>query len=113
MGHSVDGLLTLSENLADLGGLAIALDALLSELNDLSEEEKKQELRDFFVSYAVSWRVKERSQKQLQSLFLDVHSPAELRVNYIVSQFDEWYELFDVVTGDDLYVAPEDRIKIF
>jgi predicted metalloendopeptidase len=113
LGHSVDGLLTLSENLADLGGLAIALDALLSELNDVSEEEKKKELRDFFVSYAVSWRVKERNQKQLQSLFLDVHSPAELRVNYIVSQFDIWYELFDVVTGDDLYVAPEDRIKIF
>lgn len=113
LGHPVDGTLTLSENLADLGGMAIALDALHAELKDISEEEKKKQLRDFFISYAVSWRVKERSQKRLQSLFLDVHSPAELRVNYIVSQFDEWYELFGVVTGDDLYIPPEERIKIF
>ena len=111
--HSVDGYLTLSENFADLGGLAIALDALHKELEGASDEKKKKELRDFFISYAVSWRVKERERKILQSLFLDVHSPAELRVNYIVSQFDEWYELFGVVTGDTLYVPPEERIRIF
>jgi len=113
LGHSVDGALTLSENIADLGGLAIALDALHQELEGASEEEKKRQLRDFFIAYAVSWRVKERSKKMIQSLFLDVHAPAELRVNLIVSQFDEWYELFGIVTGDDLYVPPEERIRIF
>lgn len=113
LGHSVDGYLTLSENLADLGGLAIALDALLDELKGVSETDRKKQLRDFFTSYAVSWRVKERPRKVMQSLFLDVHSPAELRVNYIVSQFNEWYDIFGVTTGDKLYVPPEDRIKIF
>jgi len=113
LGHPVDGDLTLSENIADLGGLAIALDALHQELDVASEEEKKKQLRDFFTAYAVSWRVKERSKKMIQSLFLDVHAPAELRVNFIVSQFDEWYELFGVVTGDDLYVPPEERVRIF
>lgn len=113
LGHSTDGSLTLSENIADLGGLAIALDALHQELKGASEEGKKKELRDFFIAYAVSWRVKERAKKQIQSLFLDVHAPAEMRVNFIVSQFDEWYDLFDVVTGDELYIPPEERVRIF
>ena len=113
LGHPVDGDLTLSENLADLGGLGIALDALTQELAGSSEATKKKELRDFFIAYAVSWRIKERPRKAIQGLFMDVHAPAELRVNYIVSQFDLWYDLFEVVTGDDLYVAPEDRIIVF
>jgi predicted metalloendopeptidase len=112
-GHSADGELTLSENIADLGGLAIALDALYYELKGLSEEERKKELRDFFTAYAVSWRVKERPKKQIQGLFLDVHAPAEMRVNFIVSHFDEWYDIFDVVTSDDLYIPPEERVRIF
>ena len=74
---------------------------------------KKKQIKEFFISYAVSWRVKERPRKMIQSLFLDVHSPAELRVNFIVSQFDEWYELFGVTTGDLLYIPSEDRIKVF
>lgn len=113
LGHSVDGILTLSENFADLGGLAIALHALKKKLHTATDEEKKKEMRDFFISYAVSWRVKEREKKELQSLFLDVHSPAELRVNYIVNHFDEWYDVFGVVTGDELYIPPEERIRIF
>jgi len=111
--HRVDGSLTLSENIADLGGLGIALDALHHELKGATEEEKKKQLRDFFTSFAVSWRVKERPRKAIQSLFLDVHAPAELRVNYIVPHFKDWYETFGVQTGDDLYIPPEERIEIF
>lgn len=112
-GHPVDGYLTLSENIADLGGLAIALDALQNEIKDFSDEQKKAQLRDFFVSYAISWRTKERPRKAIQALFMDVHAPPELRVNFIVSQFDEWYEIFDVKPDDKLYIAPEKRIRIF
>ena len=111
--HRVDGNLTLSENIADLGGVGIALDALKNEIKGYSEEEKKKQLRDFFISFAVSWRVKERPRKAVQSLFMDVHAPAILRVNYIVSHFQEWYDIFNVVTEDKLYIAPEDRIIIF
>lgn len=113
LGKPVDGYKTLSENIADLGGLSIALDALKQTLKNVSEEEKKQQLKDFFVSYAVSWRVKERPKKQVQALFLDVHAPTELRVNLIVSQFQEWYDSFDVVTKDEHYYLPEERISIF
>jgi putative endopeptidase len=113
LGKPVDGYKTLSENIADLGGLSIALDALKQTLKNVSAEEKKKQLKDFFVSYAVSWRVKERPKKQLQALFLDVHAPTELRVNLIVSQFQEWYDSFDVVTKDEHYYLPEERISIF
>ena len=113
LGRSINGALTLDENLADLGGLAIALDALHREIKDASEEEKKKELRDFFISYAVSWRTKEHSERKLQRLLLDKHAPPELRVNLIIGQFEEWYAAFDVEVGARLYIPPEERIRIF
>lgn len=114
MGRQVSGTATLSENLADLGGLGIALDALKRELgSSVSAEKRKHEYREFFRSYATSWRTKERVERTLQRLFMDRHAPVELRVNLIVPHFDEWYEAFDVRTGDDMYLPPEERIRIF
>lgn len=113
LGRPVNGTATLSENLADLGGLGIALDALKRELAGKAEAYKKKQLQQFFASYAISWRTKERPERTLQRLFMDKHAPVELRVNLIVSQFDEWYEAFDVRTADTLYVPPEERIRIF
>jgi putative endopeptidase len=113
--HPVSGSLTLSENIADLGGMAIALDALRDTLDKkkVSEEESKKAYQQFFLSYAVSWRVKEKPEKTLQSLFLDHHAPPRLRVNLIVSQFDEWYNAFDITEKDPMYIPPEKRIRIF
>jgi putative endopeptidase len=114
-GHHLNGMLTLSENIADLGGLAIALEALKKRLKskNLSKDETKKQLCNFFISFAVSWRTKEKKEKVLQSLFMDVHSPPSARVNNIVAQFDDWYECFDIKPGDKLYVASENRIHIF
>ena len=113
--HPVSGTLTLSENLSDLGGMAIALDALQKHLKkeSVNDEERLQALQQFFLSYAVSWRVKEKPEKTLQSLFLDYHAPPSLRVNLIVSQFDEWYEAFSIQETDAMYIPPEKRIRIF
>jgi putative endopeptidase len=113
LGNPVDGSLTLSENLSDLGGLGIALDALHEELKGATDQEKNHQLREFFLSYAVSWRVKQRHRRILQNLFLDVHAPADLRVNNIVCHFQEWYDCFGVKTGNALYIPPEERIVIF
>lgn len=113
MGHSVDGALTLDENLADLGGLAISLDALKKEIRSLSEVERRRNIRDFFVAYAVSWRTKEHTERRLQRLVTDNHAPIELRVNLIVSHFEEWYEAFGIRTDDELYIPPEERIRVF
>ena len=115
LGHPVNGILTLNENISDLGGLAIALDALHLEMKrmKLAPEKQKEAYRNFFISYAVSWRIKEKPEKMLQGLFMDRHAPAPLRVNLIVSQFDEWYEAFDIQVKDTLYIPPEERIRIF
>lgn len=113
MGGHVDGKLTLSENIADLGGLAIALTALNSELKGESEAAKKKAWRDFFTSYAVSWRNKDRPRKAKQSLLLDVHAPAPLRVNLIVRNFEEWYTAFDIKEGDKGWVPLAERVALW
>lgn len=113
LGHPINGLLTLDENIADLGGLAIALDALSMRLEKEKDVVKKQAYRQFFISYAVSWRVKDKPEKMLQSLFLDRHAPASYRVNLVVSQFQEWYDAFDINEKDPFYIPPEKRIRIF
>jgi len=112
-GNHLDGDRTVSENLADLGGLSIALGALKDELKGVSEKERIHEIRQFFISYAVSWRTKEEKKKVLQSLIIDKHSPPEFRVNNIVNQFDEWYEVFNINTKHKLYICPENRISIY
>lgn len=115
LNHPVSGSLTLSENIADLGGMAIAMEALNKylETHNVSESDRKKAHQQFFLSYAVSWRVKEKPEKTLQSLFLDHHAPPRLRVNLIVSQFDEWYSAFDITEKDPLYIPPDKRIRIF
>lgn len=115
MGRYLNGKATLSENIADLGGLAISLDALQQDMvkRRFSEEDKKKALREFFLSYAVSWRTKERRQQSLYRLFTDVHAPAEIRVNKIVANFQEWYDTFGVEPCDALWIDPKSRVAIF
>jgi len=114
-GQHINGALTSSENIADLAGLSIALNALKQRLQrkHVSPPVYGKELRDFFISYATSWRTKEKKQKAIQSIFMDVHAPPLARVNNIVCQFDDWYECFNVQPGDVLYKSPEERIRIF
>ncbi len=115
LGHLVDGKATLSENIADLGGLAIALDALKRHLDSagISGPLRDKEIRDFFISYAVSWRTKERRQRSVYRLFTDVHAPASLRVNLIVSHFQDFYDIFDVKPNHKLFIDQKNRIVIF
>ncbi len=115
LGGRVDGHLTLSENLADLGGVAIALQALQFYLKEkkATAAETKEAYGDFFESYAVSWRNKDRPKKAKQSLFLDVHAPAPLRVNIIVRQFKEFYEAYDIKEGEEGWIPVKDRVALW
>lgn len=109
-GHTVNGAYTLSENIADLGGLSFALDALKKELKRrgiTGAEKEKEAYRWFFISFAVSWRTKIRKVKLEQMLLLDNHSPPILRVNCIVKQFPEWYAAFHIPE------SKEKKIQIF
>jgi putative endopeptidase len=67
----------------------------------------------FFLAYAQLWKSKIRDDALIQRLTADPHSPARFRSNGVVRNMDEWYEAFDVQPGDELYLAPEDRIKIW
>ena len=109
-GGTVNGRKTLSENLADLGGLAIALEALRQILVDKSASDQMAAYRDFFTSYAVSWRTKQRPEKAKQALLLDRHAPAQLRVNLVVRQFQEFYDAFGIKEGVTGFVRASDRI---
>lgn len=113
MGGKVDGKFTLSENLADLGGMAIALEALDTIVHGHSEADVKQMYRDFFISYAVSWRNKDRPKKAKDALKSDPHAPAPLRVNLIVSQFEQFYTAFDIRPGDPMYIPPDKRVQLW
>ena len=113
MGGKVDGDFTLSENIADLGGLAIALEALKTIVEGNSDAVAKQMYRDFFISYAVSWRNKDRPKKAKEALKSDPHAPAPLRVNLVVAQFEEFYKAFDISPGTKGYVPPEKRVQLW
>lgn len=112
MGGRVNGKMTLNENLADLGGMAIALEALNTILPK-DDAARKAAYRDFFTAFAVSWRQKDRPKKARQALLLDVHAPPYYRVNLTVHQFEEFYTAFDITPDSKGYIAPEQRIKFW
>ena len=109
-GMDVNGTMTLVENIADLGGVEFALAGAASALG---RPMTKAELREFFVSYAVSWRAKDRRKRAAQLLMTDAHAPPMLRVNHIVRHFDEWYEAFDVADSCPEAIPPAQRIRFF
>ena len=113
-GLQLDTPYIISEAIADLGGLAIALHALKKEMEEQgwSTLRKQEEIRWFFIAYAYSWQQKMRPMARIRRVFVDEHPPAWTRVNYIVNQFTEWYEAFGV-RGGDLYVSPEERVQFF
>jgi predicted metalloendopeptidase len=116
LGKHLDGENTLSENIADVSGLSICLEALranLAERGITCHEDICKEYRIFFISYATSWRTLYRTKKLRSSLATDVHSPPYVRVNKVVSQMDEWYDAFDITPDSPLYTKPEDRIRFF
>lgn len=109
-GLEVDGYLTLVENIADLGGMEFSLAGFRAAVG---RPLKKEELREFFEAYAISWRSKDRLKRAAELLATDSHSPPMLRVNHAVRQMDEWYEAFDVKEGCEGYIPPAKRIHFF
>ena len=115
-GRHVNGKLTLGENIADLGGIQMAYDALQTKLEELGSREEVDGFtpeQRFFIGYAISWRESIRPELRLQFLVSDPHSPDELRTNGIVRNTDTFYEAFGVKPDEALYLPAEERVRIW
>ncbi|MEP6674402.1 MAG: M13 family metallopeptidase [Ferruginibacter sp.] len=111
----VNGSLTLGENLADIGGIAIAYDAfkLTKQGKDTVKIDGLTPDQRFFLGFAMSWREVDRPEIQRVWLNTDPHSPALYRVNGPLSNFQPFYTTFNIGEGDKMYIKPEDRAKIW
>jgi putative endopeptidase len=114
-GLHINGHATLGENIADLGGVVLGLDAFKK-----TEQYKKgvkigglTPLQRYFLGYALSWLGHQRDQRLRQSLLSDVHSPAKWRVLGPVVNVPEFYEAFGVKKGDPMWRDEEKRARIW
>jgi putative endopeptidase len=113
-GLHVNGEQTLGENIADVAGLAAALDAYHMSLkgrpapviDGLTGDQR------FFLAFAQSWRQKRREASLRQQIVTDGHAPAHERA-LTVRNIDAWYGAYAVKPGDKLYLAPNDRVRIW
>lgn len=114
-GMNVKGDLCLGENIADLGGLSISLEALSKMMDEQnrSEEEKREEMKKVFYAWAVIWRNNITEADAKRRIIMDPHSPGHLRVNGIVKNVSQFYDLFDVKSGDEMFLDDEKRSKIW
>lgn len=114
-GVYADGQKTLGENIADLGGVELALQMLTDRLRQLgfSGDEMRLQQQRFFYAVANLWRAKYNEAYIMKQLKGDVHSLPSERINGVVSNMDAWYDLFDVEPGQKLYRTPAERIKIW
>jgi putative endopeptidase len=114
-GHTVNGALTIGENIGDLGGLSIAWKAY--QLAQGGDEPPVIDgytgAQRFFLSWAQAWQMKLRDEEALRLLSIDPHSPNEFRCNQIVRNIDAFYEAFGVTESDRLWLAPEKRVTIW
>jgi len=114
-GEHINGKLTMGENIGDMGGLTLALDAYQASLHGATAPvlDGVSGVQRVFFGWAQVWRQKMRDEAQRKQIHTDPHSPAEARVNGVVRNIDAWYDAFDVKPGDKLYVKPEDRVRIW
>ena len=113
-GQHVQGALTLGENIADLAGLTVSIDAYHASLGGKPAPVLDGTTGDqrFYLGWAQVWRVKMREPMLRQSLLTDPHAPGHQRV-LTVRNLDPWYGAYNVKAGDALYLAPEARVRIW
>ena len=114
-GLHINGELTMGENIADLGGLTLALDAYHESLHGKPAPVLDGFSGDqrVFLGWAQAWRGKVRDDAVRRQVVSDPHSPRQFRVNGPVRNLDAWYELFGVKPTEKLYIAPDARVRIW
>ena len=114
-GKKVNGALTIGENIGDLGGLTIAHKAYEISLagKDTPEIDGLTGYQRLFLGWAQVWRTKTRTEEVIRRLATDPHSPPEFRCNAVVRNLTEFYQAFGVTEEDELWLAEEDRVRIW
>ncbi len=115
-GTFVNGQFTLGENIGDLGGAAVAYDALMMYLKDkgtLPKIDGFTQQQRFFLSWATIWRTKTTDEAVINQVKTDPHSPGYFRAFGPLVNIDAFYDAFNVKKGDKLYVPKKDRIVIW
>lgn len=103
-GYPINGTLTLSENIADLGAVSCITEYALKKEYDLSK---------VYTAYGKIWATKKTDASEISAILNDTHSPAKIRVNAVLSAMDKFYEVFDIQIGNGMYKAPEERPSIW
>jgi len=111
----INGRATLGENLADLGGVNLGLQAFMKTAQ--YKEGKKisglTPVQRYFLGYGISWAGKYRDASIAKQIMTDVHSPNFARVNGPVVDIDAFYAAFNIKPGDKMFVAPANRVKVW
>ena len=111
----VNGAFTVGENIGDLGGLSIALLAYQLSLGGKEAPviDGLTGVQRVLFGWAQVWRTKSREAEAVRRLATDPHSPPEFRCNGVIRNIDAFYEAFDVSTDDELYLEPQQRVRIW
>ncbi len=114
-GARVNGRQTLGENLGDNGGLNIAWDALAASMAEhpLKTHDGFTPEQRFFLAFALNYAGTMRPEAQLNAVKGDVHAPSPLRVNGALAHIDAWYVAFGIDASASLYMAPEQRVRVW
>jgi putative endopeptidase len=111
----VNGQASLGENIADLGGIVLGLDAFkkTAQYKEGKTINGLTPMQRFFLGYALGWLGQERDEALAQQLSTDVHAPGFLRVNAPFSDVPEFYKTFNIKKGDPMWIDPDKRVKIW
>ena len=112
----INGKFTLGENIGDLGGVLAAYDGLQRFYKENGRPDKIDGFtpeQRFFMSWATVWRTKARDEAIRNQVKTDPHSPGKVRATQPLVNVDAFYEAFDIKEGDPMYLAPEDRVRIW
>ena len=111
---AVNGRQTLGENIADVAGIAAAYDGYRASLGGKPAPEREGFTGDqqFFIAFGQDWGAKSRDAALRSQVVTDVHAPAKYRAS-TVRNIDAWYDAFKVKPGQKLYLAPQDRVRIW
>jgi putative endopeptidase len=111
----INGALTVGENIGDLGGACVALEAYQMSLAGATAPilDGFTGVQRFFIGYAQNWNGKFRAEEVRRRIATDPHSPEEFRANQILKNMSEFYSAFEVQEGDPLWLPESERVRIW